>query len=61
MKKQKTKLAHDEKIERINFEAPASLKKALKLKLAQDDKTLKDVGCYLLESYVKGKIKLNGV
>lgn len=42
----------EEKLERITFQAPASLKKAFHLKVRENDRTIKDVLCELVENYV---------
>lgn len=51
--KTSTSLIKEEKLVRITFDAPASLRKAVKLKAAQEEKSIKDVMCELMESYVK--------
>lgn len=42
---------------KITFDAPASLRKAVKLKAAQEDRSIKEVLCELMEAYVKGDDK----
>lgn len=43
----------EERLVRITFDAPASLRKAFKLKAAQEERNLRDVLCELMENYVK--------
>jgi hypothetical protein len=43
----------EDKLVRITFDAPASLRKSFKLKAAQEERSLKDVFCELMECYVK--------
>jgi hypothetical protein len=44
-----------EKWVKITFEAPVSLRKAVKLKAAREDRSIKEVLCELMEDYVKGE------
>lgn len=46
-----------EKWVKITFEAPASLRKAVKLKAAHEDRSIKEVLCDLMEEYIKGEEK----
>lgn len=46
-----------EKLVKITFEAPSSLRKAVKLKAAHEDRSIKEVLCELMEDYVKSKEK----
>lgn len=52
-----TSEAQQEKWVRITFDAPASLRKAVKLKAAQEDRSIKEVLCELMEAYIKGDDK----
>lgn len=45
--------AKEDKLVRITFDAPASLRKSFKLKAAQEERSLKEIFCELMESYVK--------
>lgn len=42
----------EDKLVRITFDAPASLRKAVKLKAAQQERSLKEVICELMQSYL---------
>jgi hypothetical protein len=46
------------KIVRLCFDTPLSLRKALKLKAAYDDKEMKEALHELIQGYVDGKFKL---
>lgn len=48
-----TSEAKEEKLVRITFDAPASLRKSFKLKAAQEERSLKEVFCELMERYTK--------
>ena len=48
-----------EKLVRMTFEVPASLRKAFKLKTAEEEKSIKDVLRELMENYVKDNDKKN--
>ncbi len=50
------KTKSDEQLSKITFEAPATLKKAFKAKIVQDDLSIKEALCFLMQAYVKGKI-----
>lgn len=49
--------AKEDRLVRITFDAPASLRKAFKLKAAQEERNLRDVLCELMEDYVKEEPK----
>lgn len=48
-----------DKIVRLCFDTPISLRKALKLQAAQDDMEMKEALHELIKGYVDGKFKLN--
>ncbi|WP_010597576.1 hypothetical protein [Rickettsiella massiliensis] len=48
----------EDKIVRLCFDTPVSLRKALKLKAAHDDKEMKEALHELIQGYVDGKFKL---
>ena len=48
-----------DKIVRLCFDTPISLRKALKLQAAQDDKEMKEALHELIQGYINGKFKLN--
>ena len=48
-----------DKIVRLCFDTPISLRKALKLQAARDDKEMKEALHELIHGYVDGKFKLN--
>ena len=45
---------------RLSIDVSAPLKKAFKLKAAEQDHTIKEVLAWLMDGYVKGKFKMNG-
>lgn len=47
-----------DKIVRLCFDTPVSLRKALKLQAAHDDKEMKEALHELIQGYVDGKFKL---
>ncbi|HEY2567617.1 MAG TPA: hypothetical protein VGH95_07965 [Candidatus Aquirickettsiella sp.] len=48
-----------DKIVRLCFDTPVSLRKALKLQAARDDKEMKEALHELIQGYVDGKFKLD--
>ncbi len=60
MTKQTADKSKDEKdkIVRMNFNMPLSLRKAFKLKATYDDKEMKEALYELMQGYVEGKFKL---
>jgi len=48
-----SKTATEDKLVRMTFDAPASLRKAFKVKAASEDKDMKDVLCELMREYIK--------
>jgi hypothetical protein len=48
-----------DKIVRLCFDTPVSLRKALKLQAAHDDKEMKEALHELIQGYVNGKFELN--
>lgn len=48
-----------DKIVRLCFDTPVSLRKALKLQAARDDKEMKEALHKLIQGYVDGKFKLD--
>ncbi|TLY46595.1 MAG: hypothetical protein E6K54_08380 [Gammaproteobacteria bacterium] len=48
-----------DKIVRITFDVPLSLRKAFKLKATSDDKEMKQAFYELMRGYADGKFKLN--
>ena len=60
MTKQASAKSNDEKdkIVRMNFNMPLSLRKAFKLKATADDKEMKQALYELMKGYVDGKFKL---
>ncbi len=53
-KQKKPHSTPSEKLVRITFEAPASLRKSFKLKAGENDRSVRDVLCELMDQYVKG-------
>lgn len=47
------------KIVRVTFETPSELRKSFKVKAAQEERSVKDALCALMEAYVKNQINLD--
>jgi hypothetical protein len=59
IKAAQSSIAEDNKVKwvKITFDAPASLRKAVKSKAALEDRSIKEVLCELMENYVKSDKK----
>ncbi|MGB8285222.1 MAG: hypothetical protein WCE22_00725 [Candidatus Aquirickettsiella gammari] len=53
VKVSKSKSNVEDKLVRMTFDAPASLRKAFKIKAALEDKDMKDIFCEFMKEYVK--------
>jgi hypothetical protein len=53
------KIRETEKLERMTFDIPMSLKRALKLKAVDEGRKIKSILCMLISAYIDGKIKLS--